>query len=256
MRRGTPETGTPTPTGTSAQPATTPPNSSTSSGTAPSNGPARGSTRPWPTADPNSPSTSPARRDHPSLRRLLCDLIEEYGRHTATPTSSARPSTVWSVKTLRHGWHAAPLASTHVQQDPGGQPWRDRDPGLPRRDRDRRAHGGGLPLRGPLVRAPDEGRRGLRDRRARAPRAGLPGPGGDRRGRGEGGGRRGLPGLRLPLREPPPRRGVRQRRHHLHRPDGRRAHADRQQGAGDRGGQGRPAYRRSSRCRPTTTSTS
>ena len=37
------------------------------------------------------------------------------------------------------------------------------------------------------------------------------------------GGRRGLPGLRLPLREPPPRRGVRQRRHHLHRPDRRRA---------------------------------
>jgi hypothetical protein len=38
---------------------------------------------------------------HASLRRLLCDLIEEYGRHTGTPTSSARPLTGWSVKILR-----------------------------------------------------------------------------------------------------------------------------------------------------------
>ena len=64
------------------------------------------------------------------------------------------------------------------------------------------------------------------------------------------------PGYGFLSREPPPRRGVRQRRHHLHRPDRRRAHADRQQGAGDRGGQERRRTRRSSRCRPTTTSTS
>ena len=95
-----------------------------------------------------------------------------------------------------------------------------------------------FPLRGPLVRAPAEGRRGLRDRRARPPGAGLPRPRGDRRGRARGRRGRGLPRLRLPLREPRAGRGVRQRRHHLHRPDRRRADADRQQGARDRGGQG------------------
>ena len=38
---------------------------------------------------------------HASLRRLLCDVIEEYGRHTGTPISSERLWTVWSVRTLR-----------------------------------------------------------------------------------------------------------------------------------------------------------
>lgn len=37
---------------------------------------------------------------HASLRRLVCDLIEEYGRQPATPTSSARPWTGSSVRTL------------------------------------------------------------------------------------------------------------------------------------------------------------
>ena len=46
--------------------------------------------------------------------------------------------------------------------------------------------GGGVPVRGPLVRAPAEGRRGLRDRRARPPGARLPRPRGDRRGRAQG----------------------------------------------------------------------
>ena len=69
-----------------------------------------------------------------------------------------------------------------------------------------------FPLRGPLVRAPAEGRRGLRDRRARPPGAGLPRPRRDRRGRGAGRRGRGLPRLRLPVREPGPRRGVRERR--------------------------------------------
>ena len=54
----------------------------------------------------------------------------------------------------------------------------------------------------------------------------------------QAGRRRRLPGLRLPLGEPPSRRGVRQRGHHLRRADRRGARADRQQGAGDRGGQG------------------
>ena len=94
-----------------------------------------------------------------------------------------------------------------------------------------------------MVRAPAQGGRGLRDRRARPPGAGLPRPRRDRRGGGAGRGGRRLPRLRLPEREPGPRRGVRERRHHLHRADQRRADPDRQQGAGDRGGQGRPAYR-------------
>ncbi len=96
-----------------------------------------------------------------------------------------------------------------------------------------------FPLRGPLVRAPAEGRRGLRDRRARPPGAGLPRPRGDRRDRGARRGRRRLPRLRLPLREPDARRGLRQRRHHLRRPDLRGPRAHRQQGPRDRRGQGR-----------------
>ncbi len=74
-----------------------------------------------------------------------------------------------------------------------------------------------FPLRGPLVRAPAQGRRGLRDRRARAPGAGLPRPRRDRRGGGARGRGRGLPGLRLPEREPGAGRGVRERRDHLRR---------------------------------------
>ena len=82
-RRGTPPAGTAATTGSSPPPPTTRPNSSTRSGTVPSNGPAPGSTRPWPTADSTSSSTSPGPTvDHASLRRLVCDLIEEYGRHT------------------------------------------------------------------------------------------------------------------------------------------------------------------------------
>jgi hypothetical protein len=46
VRRGTLQTGTPTPTGISTRPPTTQPNGSTRSGMTPSNSPARGSTRP------------------------------------------------------------------------------------------------------------------------------------------------------------------------------------------------------------------
>ena len=71
----------------------------------------------------------------------------------------------------------------------------------------------------------------------------LPRPRGDRPGRRRGRRRRDLPRLRLPLREPRARRGLRGRRHHLHRPAGRGAGADRQQGPRHRRRQGRPACR-------------
>ena len=103
------------------------------------------------------------------------------------------------------------------------------------------AHDGrGLPLRGPQVRAPAEGRRGLRDRRARAPGAGLPRPRRrSSRSRCAAGRRRGLPGLRLPLREPArwPRRAPTPASPSSARPADV-LHADRQQGARDRRGQG------------------
>ena len=63
-----------------------------------------------------------------------------------------------------------PLGSRHVLQGAGGQPRRDRHPGVPGRLRARRAHGRGVPARGPQLAAPAEGRRGVRDRRARATR--------------------------------------------------------------------------------------
>ena len=52
-------------------------------------------------------------------------------------------------------------------------------------------------------------------------------------------GRRGLPRLRVPVGEPRSGRGVCGRGHHLRRSARRGAGADRQQGAGDRGGAGR-----------------
>ena len=101
---------------------------------------------------------------------------------------------------------------SHVLQGAGGQPRRDRDPSLPSGVR----AGGGdrrrLPPRGPQLRAPAEGRRGLRDRRARPSRARLPRPRGHRRHRRARRRRRGLPRLRLPLGEPAPGRGLRGRR--------------------------------------------
>ncbi len=92
--------------------------------------------------------------------------------------------------------------SVDVPQGAGGQPRRDRDPGLPRRVRARRRDGGGLPGRGPQLRAPAQGRRGVPDRRGGPPGPGLPlGPGDDRR-RPAGRRRRDLSRLRLPLGEP------------------------------------------------------
>ena len=61
-----------------------------------------------------------------------------------------------------------------IEQGPGRQPWRDRDPRLSRRLRARHPHRRGLPLRGPQLAASPEGRRGLPDRRARPPGQRLP----------------------------------------------------------------------------------
>ena len=130
------------------------------------------------------------------------------------------------------------LASAHVLQGAGGQPRRDRGARVPGGLRGRGVDRRGVPLGGPLVRAPDEGRRGLRDRRARPPGAGLPRPRRHRRHRGPGRGRRGLPGLRLPVGEPRSRRGLRRGGDHLRRSTRRGVDADRKQGAGDRGGRG------------------
>ena len=103
------------------------------------------------------------------------------------------------------------LGGSRVPQAARRQPGRDRDPGLPRRLRARPGDGGGLPLRGPQLAAPREGRRVVPDRRARPPGAGLPvGRRGDRRG-AAGGRRRDLPRLRVPVGEPDcwPRRAPR-----------------------------------------------
>ena len=59
-----------------------------------------------------------------------------------------------------------------VSQGTRSQPRRDRRSRLPRGHRARRTDGRGLPARGPQARAPPEGGRGLRDRRARGTRSG------------------------------------------------------------------------------------
>ena len=48
--------------------------------------------------------------DHASLRRLLCDLIEEYGRHRGTPTCFARPWTDAWARILRRDGGRDPAA--------------------------------------------------------------------------------------------------------------------------------------------------
>ncbi|SNR40773.1 mycothiol transferase [Blastococcus mobilis] len=88
------------------------PSGSTRSGRTPSNGPARGSRRPLTEGGLGQwvhVSTPDGR--HASLRRLLCDLIEEYGRHAGhadllreavdglvgeDPPADWRASTGWS----------------------------------------------------------------------------------------------------------------------------------------------------------------
>ena len=68
--------------------------------------------------------------------------------------------------------------------------------------RARRAHGRGVPVRGPQRGAPDQGRRGVPDRRAGPPGARLPRRRRDRPGGARVRRRRRLPRLRLPVREP------------------------------------------------------
>ena len=129
-----------------------------------------------------------------------------------------------------------------VPQAARRQPGRDRDPGLPRRLRARPGDGRGLPLRGPQLPAPREGRRVVPDRRARPPGAGLPvGRRGHRCGAACGCGRR-LSRLRVPLGESAAGGGLRRRRDHLHRATRPRAAPDRRQGPRHRRGPGgRPA---------------
>ena len=100
------------------------------------------------------------------------------------------------------------------------QPLRDRDPGLPGRDRARHPDGRDLCRGGQALAAPVQGRRGLPGRPAARGRS-RPISSIDevirvaRRARG----RRDPSGLRLPLGEPGVRRGLRRGRDHLHRPD-------------------------------------
>ena len=61
---------------------TTRPTSCTRCGTAPSSAPTRGSPPPSRTAVSASPSARPSPNGRASLRRMLFDLVEEYGRHT------------------------------------------------------------------------------------------------------------------------------------------------------------------------------
>ena len=131
---------------------------------------------------------------------------------------------------------------SRVPQAARRQPRRDRDPRLPRRLRARSGDGRGVPVRGPQLPAPREGRRVVPDRRARAPGAGVPvGRRGDRRG-APGGRGCGLPRIRVPVGEPGPRRGVRRCRDHLRGAAATGAAPDRRQGSRDRRrAGGRPA---------------
>ena len=125
---------------------------------------------------------------HCSLVKLPCAPPEwspQYaggtlGRSTSFPAprpdrdaDSRGPDAPLGCRRGRRGPPPSPPAPwrSDVPQGPRRQPRRDRHPGVPRRLRARRADGRGLPLRGPQLRAPAQGRRGLPDRRARATRS-------------------------------------------------------------------------------------
>ena len=75
--------GTAATTGSSSPPPTTPLRSSTRCTTAPSPAPASGWAPPSADGGPDQLiHVSDGEGNHASLRRLLCDLLEEYGRHT------------------------------------------------------------------------------------------------------------------------------------------------------------------------------
>ena len=106
-----------------------------------------------------------------------------------------------------------------VLEDPGGQPRRDRDPGLPRGLRTRDRLGRGLPVRGPQLRC--TGRSPTRPTRS-ASAATRSGPtwtstrsSGPRMASGADAV---YPGYGFLSENPGPGAGVRRRRHHLHRP--------------------------------------
>ena len=116
-----PRVGTAATTGSSSPPPTTPPPSSTRCTTAPSGAPARGWAPPWRTAGSTSRSTPPtARANHASLRRLVCDLIEEYGRHTGHADLLREAVDGVVGEDPPAGWRPADLSSRpHV---PGARP--------------------------------------------------------------------------------------------------------------------------------------
>jgi len=120
-----------------------------------------------------------------------------------------------------------------VLEDPCGQSRRDRDPGVPRRVRARGAHRRRVPVRGPELDAPAEGRRGLPDRREGASGPRLPRCGRDHPGRPRVRCRRDLPRLRVPLREPRARSSGGRRRHRVHRSSGPGPRDGGQQGHGE-----------------------
>ncbi len=132
-----------------------------------------------------------------------------------------------------------PIDSRHVPQGAGGQSWRNRGAGLPRRLRARRADGRGVPVRGSQRRPSHQGRRGVPDRRAGAPGPGVPRHRGDHPRRADVRRRRDLPRLRLPQREPRSGPRLRRRGHHVHRSACRCPPTCRQQGAGSGCRQGR-----------------
>ncbi len=176
------------------------------------------------------------RRVRPGLRlRAGCAVGVGPGDRAVRAELTAGAATDWAV--YRRG-NTRPIDSRHVPQGAGGQSWRDRGAGLPRRLRARRADGRRLPVRGSQRRPPDQGRRGVPDRRAGAPGPGLPRHRGDHPSRADVRRRRHLSRLRLPEREPRSGPRLRRGRHHLHRPAGRRAAAGRQQGPGPGGREG------------------
>ncbi len=171
-----------------------------------------------------------------------------------TSSARCRPEPRRAVP-ARWAPQAVPSYARSRAQGSGRQPGRDRDQGLSGHQRARFHVGGRLSLRGPLLAPSPEGGRELRDRRARAPAAGLPGHRRHHRGGPGLRRRRHLPGLRLPVREPGPGPGLRRRRHHLRRPPGRGPGAGREQGEGEGGGRGRRdpgAAQRRAPCRRST----
>ena len=158
------------------------------------------------------------RRQRERVAHRVVDLLV----HARPPLRMAPPSPA-----TRGARRAQPLADVcppaaarrrratvrrRAAQGPGRQPWRDRHPRVPRDVRARHPQRRRLHARRPRLRAPRQGRRGVRDRRDGPSRAGLPRRRPDRRARRARRRRRRLPRLRLPLRGPAAGRRLRARR--------------------------------------------